>query len=46
MCNVRGEDSGEIKFVAKHLESIAYLEVEGKTFMYRHIIVTVVLFFP
>ncbi|XP_062312298.1 obscurin-like protein 1 isoform X10 [Osmerus eperlanus] len=28
MCNVRGEDSGEIKFVAKHIESIAYLEVE------------------
>ncbi|XP_041719248.1 obscurin-like protein 1 isoform X7 [Coregonus clupeaformis] len=28
MCNVRGEDSGEIKFVAKHLECTAYLEVE------------------
>ncbi|XP_029385917.1 obscurin-like protein 1 [Echeneis naucrates] len=28
MCNVRAEDSGEIKFVARHLESIAYLEVE------------------
>ncbi|KAM4608671.1 obscurin-like protein 1 [Polymixia lowei] len=28
MCNVRGEDSGEIKFVARHIESIAYLEVE------------------
>ncbi|CDQ69529.1 unnamed protein product [Oncorhynchus mykiss] len=29
MCNVRGEDSGEIKFVAKHVECTAYLEVEG-----------------
>ncbi|XP_029519124.2 obscurin-like protein 1 isoform X5 [Oncorhynchus nerka] len=28
MCNVRGEDSGEIKFVAKHVECTAYLEVE------------------
>ncbi|XP_047011817.2 obscurin isoform X7 [Ictalurus punctatus] len=28
MCNVKGEDSGEIKFVAKNVESIAYLEVE------------------
>nr|XP_043874201.1 obscurin-like protein 1 isoform X1 [Solea senegalensis] len=28
MCNVRPEDSGEIKFVARHVESIAYLEVE------------------
>ncbi|XP_029936956.1 obscurin-like protein 1 [Myripristis murdjan] len=28
MCNVRGEDSGEIKFVARHIESAAYLEVE------------------
>ncbi|KAM3862349.1 obscurin-like protein 1 [Diretmus argenteus] len=28
MCNVRGEDSGEIKFVARHLESVACLEVE------------------
>ncbi|XP_040912803.1 obscurin-like protein 1 isoform X8 [Toxotes jaculatrix] len=28
MCNVRAEDSGEIKFVARHVESIAYLEVE------------------
>lgn len=29
MCNVRAEDSGEIKFVARHVESVAYLEVEG-----------------
>ena len=29
MCNVKGEDSGEIKFVAKNIESTAYLEVEG-----------------
>ncbi|XP_058247679.1 obscurin-like protein 1 isoform X1 [Hemibagrus wyckioides] len=28
MCNVKEEDSGEIKFVAKNVESIAYLEVE------------------
>ncbi|XP_030637589.1 obscurin-like protein 1a [Chanos chanos] len=28
MCNVKAEDSGEIKFVAKQVESIAYLEVE------------------
>ncbi|KAM9483876.1 obscurin isoform 16-T20 [Salvelinus alpinus] len=28
ICNVRGEDSGEIKFVAKHVECTAYLEVE------------------
>ncbi|XP_028846713.1 obscurin-like protein 1 isoform X10 [Denticeps clupeoides] len=28
MCNVKGEDGGEIKFVAKNTESIAYLEVE------------------
>ncbi|XP_069010925.1 obscurin isoform X10 [Embiotoca jacksoni] len=28
MCNVRAEDSGEIKFVARHAESVAYLEVE------------------
>ncbi|XP_023278852.1 obscurin-like protein 1 isoform X2 [Seriola lalandi dorsalis] len=28
MCNVRAEDSGEIKFVARHVESVAYLEVE------------------
>ncbi|XP_026152002.1 obscurin-like protein 1 isoform X9 [Mastacembelus armatus] len=28
MCNVRPEDSGEIKFVARHVESVAYLEVE------------------
>ncbi|XP_004559243.3 obscurin isoform X12 [Maylandia zebra] len=28
MCNVRAEDSGEIKFVARHIESVAYLEVE------------------
>ncbi|XP_072253989.1 obscurin-like protein 1 [Leuresthes tenuis] len=28
MCNVRPEDSGTIKFVARHVESVAYLEVE------------------
>ncbi|XP_069389518.1 obscurin isoform X12 [Paralichthys olivaceus] len=28
MCNVRPEDSGEIKFVARHVESVAHLEVE------------------
>lgn len=29
ICNVKAEDSGEIKFVAKQAESTAYLEVEG-----------------
>ncbi|XP_028999000.1 obscurin-like protein 1a [Betta splendens] len=28
MCNVKAEDSGEIRFVAKEIESTAYLEVE------------------
>ncbi|XP_068602680.1 obscurin-like protein 1 [Brachionichthys hirsutus] len=28
MCHVRAEDSGEIKFVGRHVESVAYLEVE------------------
>ncbi|KAG7254893.1 hypothetical protein CRUP_008378 [Coryphaenoides rupestris] len=28
MVNIRGEDSGEIKFVARKVESVAYLEVE------------------
>ncbi|KAM6955924.1 obscurin isoform 2-T2 [Lycodopsis pacificus] len=28
MCNVKAEDSGEIKFVSRHIESVAYLEVE------------------
>ncbi|XP_035029705.2 obscurin-like protein 1 isoform X16 [Hippoglossus stenolepis] len=28
MCSVRAEDSGEIKFVARHVESVAHLEVE------------------
>uniref|UniRef100_A0A673FZ41 Obscurin like cytoskeletal adaptor 1a n=1 Tax=Sinocyclocheilus rhinocerous TaxID=307959 RepID=A0A673FZ41_9TELE len=28
ICNVKPEDSGEIKFVSKQVESIAYLEVE------------------
>ncbi|XP_019910065.2 obscurin-like protein 1 isoform X6 [Esox lucius] len=28
ICNVRVEDSGEIKFVAKHVERIAFLEVK------------------
>lgn len=29
MCNVRPEDSGEIKFIARRVESVAYLDVEG-----------------
>ncbi|XP_073769155.1 obscurin-like protein 1 isoform X42 [Danio rerio] len=29
ICNVKEEDSGEIKFVAKNVESTAYLEVEA-----------------
>ncbi|XP_037645170.1 obscurin-like protein 1 isoform X12 [Sebastes umbrosus] len=28
MCNVKAEDSGEIKFVTRHVESVGYLEVE------------------
>ncbi|KAM3607071.1 uncharacterized protein V6R79_001471 [Siganus canaliculatus] len=28
MCNVRAEDSGEIKFICRHVESVAHLEVE------------------
>ncbi|XP_054471807.1 obscurin-like protein 1 [Anoplopoma fimbria] len=28
MCNVKAEDSGEIKFVSRHVESVASLEVE------------------
>ncbi|KAK5921290.1 hypothetical protein CgunFtcFv8_025006 [Champsocephalus gunnari] len=28
MCNVKAEDSGEIKFVTRHVESVARLEVE------------------
>ncbi|XP_042351107.1 obscurin-like protein 1 isoform X2 [Plectropomus leopardus] len=28
MCNVKAEDSGEIKFVTRHVECVAYLEVE------------------
>ncbi|XP_056280878.1 obscurin-like protein 1 isoform X8 [Pseudoliparis swirei] len=28
MCNVKAEDSGEIKFVSRHIQSVAYLEVE------------------
>lgn len=31
MCNVRAEDSGEIKFVARHVESVAHLEVKGES---------------
>ena len=37
MCNVRAEDSGEIKFVARHVESVAYLEVEGIRNLYINI---------
>ncbi|TRY96058.1 hypothetical protein DNTS_017223 [Danionella cerebrum] len=29
ICNVKGEDSGEIKFVAKNVETTAFLEVEA-----------------
>ncbi|XP_067300486.1 obscurin isoform X2 [Pseudorasbora parva] len=29
ICNVKGDDSGEIKFVAKNVESTAYLEVQA-----------------
>uniref|UniRef100_A0A4W4H4H2 Obscurin-like protein 1 n=1 Tax=Electrophorus electricus TaxID=8005 RepID=A0A4W4H4H2_ELEEL len=28
MCNVKGDDSGEIKFVTKNIETVAYLEVK------------------
>nr|XP_040057988.1 obscurin-like protein 1 isoform X8 [Gasterosteus aculeatus aculeatus] len=28
MCNVKAEDSGEIKFVSRNIESVAYLKVE------------------
>lgn len=31
MCNVRAEDAGEIRFAARDVESIAYLEVEGRS---------------
>lgn len=31
MCNVKAEDVGEIRFVARDVESTAYLEVEGKS---------------
>lgn len=34
MCNVKAEDAGEIRFVARDIESTAYLEVEGKLFFY------------
>ncbi|XP_019728433.1 obscurin-like [Hippocampus comes] len=29
MCNVRPEDSGEIRFVARHVDSVAKLQVKG-----------------
>ncbi|XP_048050387.1 obscurin-like protein 1 isoform X9 [Megalobrama amblycephala] len=29
ICNVKGDDSGEIKFVSKNVETTAYLEVEA-----------------
>lgn len=32
MCNVKVEDAGEIRFVARDVESTAYLEVEGEFF--------------
>lgn len=31
MCNVKAEDAGEIRFAARDVESIAYLEVEGRS---------------
>lgn len=31
MCNVKAEDAGEIHFTARDVESIAYLEVEGRS---------------
>lgn len=31
MCNVKAEDAGEIHFVARDVESTAYLEVEGRS---------------
>lgn len=31
MCGVKPEDSGEIRFVARDVESTAFLEVEGKS---------------
>lgn len=34
MCNVKAEDAGEIRFVARDVESTAYLEVEGKSIFY------------
>lgn len=33
VCNVRSEDAGEIKFVARHVESVAHLQVEGKSWL-------------
>lgn len=33
MCNVKAEDAGEIRFVARDVESTAYLEVEGKSIL-------------
>ena len=37
MVNVRGEDSGEIKFVARHVESVACLKVEGIEIYVRNV---------
>lgn len=31
MCSVKAEDAGEIHFVARDVESTAYLEVEGQS---------------
>lgn len=31
MCGVNAEDAGEIHFVARDVESTAYLEVEGQS---------------
>lgn len=42
MCNVKEEDSGEIKFVAKNVESKAHLEVESKYFIFLDRVVRVI----
>lgn len=31
MCNVKAEDAGKIHFAARDVESVAYLEVEGRS---------------
>lgn len=34
ICNVKAEDAGEVHFVARDVESTAYLEVEGESISY------------